>query len=72
MPAAGSAEGDLTAECKGALARLVKERGAFIDFAVDGELVRDPINFMDASHYRAGVAREIEARIVGALGQVRR
>lgn len=72
LPKSGSAEGHLTAECKGALARLAQERGAFIDFAVDGELARDPMNFMDATHYRAGVAREIEARIVAALAQVRR
>jgi hypothetical protein len=67
LPAAGSRDGIWTAECKGALTRLVRDRGAFIDVAVDGGLVRDPGNFTDGIHYRAGVARAIEARIIAAL-----
>ena len=72
LPAAGSPAAEIMAECKGAFAHLAESRSGFIDFAVDGELARDPGNFMDATHYRAGVARQIEARIVAALAHAER
>jgi hypothetical protein len=68
LPAAGSDTAELMAECKGAFSRLVDGRGTFIDFAVDGESARDPANFMDPSHYRASLARKLDAAIVAALG----
>jgi hypothetical protein len=70
LPTLGSPEAERLAECKGALARLVGSRGAFLDFAVDGEVARDPRNFMDATHYREGVARDIEQRILAALANL--
>jgi hypothetical protein len=69
LPAAGSAEGVRIEECKGALAALVRDSADFLDLAVDSELARDPANFMDTIHYRAAVAREIEAQIVSALAR---
>jgi hypothetical protein len=71
LPTAGSAQADRLAECKGALARLAARRGSFLDFAVDGEIARDPRNFMDSNHYRGNVARLIEQGVVGALAQTR-
>jgi hypothetical protein len=71
LPTAGSAEADRMAECKGAFARIVGDRGDLLDFFVDGEHARDPRNFMDASHYRSGVAREVEEQIAAALARPR-
>jgi hypothetical protein len=51
------------------LAALVRDSADFLDLAVDSELARDPANFMDTIHYRAAVAREIEAQIVSALAR---
>jgi hypothetical protein len=67
LPAAGSEAAELMAQCQGALSRLVDGRGTFIDFAVDGESARDPANFMDPTHYRAGLARELDDAIVAVL-----
>lgn len=69
LPAAGSADADHLAQCKGALFELVGERsrGAFLDFAVDDETARNPDNFFDLKHYRSPVARLMEARIASAL-----
>jgi hypothetical protein len=69
LPVAGSALAEWTAECKGAFARLVERRGTLLDFQVDGEVARDPKNFMDVTHYRAGVARKVENAIIAALGR---
>ena len=71
LPKAGSAEAELMAECKGAFAQFAAGRGAFLDFAVDGERARDPRNFMDATHYRSGLAREMESRIAAKLAEPR-
>lgn len=71
LPPAGSGQADQLAECKGAFARLAAKRGSFVDLAVDGELARDPRNFMDTNHYRGNVARLIEDAVVGALAQTR-
>jgi hypothetical protein len=72
LPAAGSDAAEWMAECKGAFSRLVDGRGIMIDFAVDGERVRDPKNFMDAFHYRASLAGQIDEAIVAILGSPRR
>jgi hypothetical protein len=71
LPAAGSTAAELLAECKGALSQVAHARGTFLDFAVDGEIARNPKNFMDATHYRADVARTMEAQIAAALAQTR-
>jgi hypothetical protein len=67
LPQQGSADADLMAECKGAFAQLAEEQGAFLDFLQDSKFARDPKNFMDATHYRGNVAREMESRIVAEL-----
>jgi hypothetical protein len=67
LPQQGSTDADLLAECKGAFAELVDQRGAFLDFQLDGKFARDPKNFMDATHYRGNVARAMESRIVAEL-----
>ena len=74
LPPAGSAAADTLAQCKGALQRLATARrhGAFVDFAVDGDIARAPENFMDVSHYRAGVARQIEDQLARTLRQLGR
>jgi hypothetical protein len=59
-------------ECKAQLARLARVvvaspgRG-FLDYFVDTPLTRDPANFDDPEHYRAPVARMIEAEIAQVL-----
>jgi hypothetical protein len=72
LPTAGSDAAEWMAECKGAFSWLVDGRGTLIDFAVDGELVRDPRNFMDATHYRADLAGQLDDAIVAILGSPRR
>jgi hypothetical protein len=69
LPKNGDANVDLIAQCKGALSEITsrRSRGAFLDFEIDGEIARDPNNFMDSIHYRAPLARSIEGRVVSAL-----
>jgi hypothetical protein len=62
-------------ECKARLARLARStpRGGFRDFLVDSPLTRDAASFQDTDHYRAPVARRIEAEIADVLnGQAER
>jgi hypothetical protein len=60
---------DLIAQCKGALEEVAigRKRGVFLNFEVDGEIARNPKNFMDEVHYRAPIARIIEADVASAL-----
>jgi len=69
LPARGDPNADLVAQCKGALQKFTAQRprGTFLDFEEDGEIARNPKNFMDAIHYRASVARIIESRVASAL-----
>jgi hypothetical protein len=67
LPAVGSDVAEGIAECKGAFLPLVDGRGAFIDLAVDSPETRDATNFMDATHYRAALARQVEGAIIAAL-----
>jgi hypothetical protein len=72
LPASGDPNANLISQCKGALAEEVTSqrlRGAFLDFEVDGEIARNPENFMDGAHYRAPVARMIQARVAAALSK---
>jgi hypothetical protein len=59
----------LLAACKARLARLVAgvPRRGFLDFLVDSPLTRDDANFDDLEHYRARVARQLEAAIAGVI-----
>jgi hypothetical protein len=69
LPQDGSEEAVRMARCKAALARLVADRpgSGFIDFRRDGPIARDPKNFMDARHYRADIAQQIEHSIAAVL-----
>ena len=70
MPAQNSPEALRVAQCKAALARIVVERprGGFLDFNLDNAMTRDPANFMDFTHYRSAVARQIEQSIATVIG----
>jgi hypothetical protein len=73
LPPAGTAAAQFRDACKDRMAQRAR-RGAgsaFIDFLVDSEIARAPENFMDDEHYRANIARIIEADIAGALGMRR-
>jgi hypothetical protein len=72
LPRAGSEDAARLAQCKQALARLAAARpgSAFLDYLLDTPMTRDPKNFMDAAHYRADVAKRIEADIARALAAV--
>ena len=69
LPARDDPKAGLIAQCKGALEKIAAQRagGAFLDFEVDGEIARNPENFMDGIHYRAPIARIIEERVAAAL-----
>jgi hypothetical protein len=70
LPPAGTPAAQFRDACKDRIAQRAR-RGAgsaFIDFLVDSEIARAPENFMDDEHYRANIARIIEADIAGALG----
>ena len=56
-------------ECKARLARIAAERprGGFLDYLVDSPTTRDQASFQDIDHYRAPIARRIEAEIAGWL-----
>lgn len=73
LPPAGTPDAARLAQCKEALARLAAGRphSAFLDFLRDTPATRDPANFMDPGHYRAGVAMGIEADIANALETAR-
>jgi hypothetical protein len=67
LPRRDSAEAAMIAQCKGALETLAQKYGVFLDFLVDGDIARDPMNFMDQIHYRAVVARHLEGAIAAAF-----
>jgi len=57
------------AACKARLARIASgaPRRGFLDYFLDSALTRDSGNFDDLDHYRARVARRLEADIAGIL-----
>jgi len=69
LPRAGTRAAAELALCKAELARRVERRAhsGFLDLLIDSPLSRDPANFMDADHYRYGVAHLIEDRIAAIL-----
>jgi hypothetical protein len=72
LPRQGSQEAADLFACKAALGRRLGRQGAaFLDYQVDGPMVRDPKNFMDMVHYRRPEARLIEDGIIGAFGRIR-
>lgn len=52
LPARGDSNAELIAQCKGALEEVTsrRKRGVFLNFEVDGEIARNPKNFMDKVH----------------------
>lgn len=69
IPKTGSLAAAEEAACKAALRKLVagRARSNFIDFRVDNALTRERANFMDFGHYRANIARKMEAGIAESI-----
>ena len=69
LPESGTPAANELAACKTEISRRIRARnhGHFLDYLIDGELARDPRNFMDNDHYRLSIAFEIEAAIAQAL-----
>ena len=67
--AAGQRCGSSCWRCKAGLAAAVADRprSGFLDFLINNAVTRDPENFMDYKHYRAAIAREMEAQIAARL-----
>jgi hypothetical protein len=68
LPTAGRRIAELN-ECKTRLSRLAAglPRRGFLDFFLDSPMNRDPKNYDDLEHYKAPVARKIEAEIARVL-----
>jgi hypothetical protein len=69
VPQPGSVAAVVNEACGTALKHIIARRphGHFIDFRVDNALTRDPANFADAIHYRARIARRMEATIAAMI-----
>jgi hypothetical protein len=69
VPRPGSAAAIVEAACHSALRRLVagRPRSNFIDYHVDNAVTREPANFLDIGHYRAGIARRMERGIADSI-----
>jgi hypothetical protein len=65
LPAPHSSSGIRIAQCKSALDKIVAQRprSGFLDFRVDNAMTREPENFMNAMHYRAVLARQMEQSV---------
>jgi hypothetical protein len=72
LPPAGSREAAELAACKADIEARVRarEHSGFFDYLNDTPAARNPENFMDPEHYRANIAREIEADIAGVVAGV--
>jgi hypothetical protein len=73
LPDAGSKEAREIAGCKYLLAqRSAPHRNwRTVDFLLDTPMSRDPVNFLDAGHFRQATARVIERRIGAAILDIR-
>jgi hypothetical protein len=71
IPRLGSVLNQRMNACKAAFSNLAERRAhsGYLDLQIDDDIARDPQNFMDATHYRASVARLLERRIAEALGR---
>jgi hypothetical protein len=69
LPRPGTATAADLAACKAELAARVdaRPRGGFLDYLSDTPATRNPENFMDFEHYRANIARQIEADIAAVI-----
>ena len=65
LPSPNSSSGIRIAQCKSALDKTVagRPRSGSLDFRVDNAMTRDPENFMNALHYRAVLARQMEQSV---------
>ena len=74
VPQPGSVEAAEGEACKAAFSRIVAGRphSNFIDYRIDNELTRDPLNFVDTIHYRSKIASRVQEGIVASirLGEV--
>lgn len=70
LPAPGSAAARRLDACKAGFAALAaaQPHGRVLDFAHNGDIAEHDENFWDGIHYRAPVARLMEAEIAAALG----
>jgi hypothetical protein len=70
LPRPGTQEAVDLAACKAGLARRLGRQGvALLDYMVDGQIARDPENFLDMVHYRNNVARIIEDGVVDVFNR---
>jgi hypothetical protein len=69
VPQPGSVAAAENQACSAALKGVLDGRphSNFIDFRVDNDLTRDPANFADIIHYRAKIARRMEAGIAASV-----
>lgn len=72
LPAAGSEAAANESRCLATFAALAAERPqtVWIDRRTDGPENRDPANFFDQTHYRASLARDIEAVIAREVSKM--
>jgi hypothetical protein len=69
VPQPGSREAAEGEACKAAFKRIVagRPRSNLLDYRIDNALTRDPLNFVDANHYRTKVALKVQEGIVASL-----
>jgi hypothetical protein len=69
IPRPGSVEAAEGEACKTAFKRIVAGRphSNFIDYRIDNALTRDPLNFVDAIHYRTKIAQRVQEGIVASI-----
>lgn len=69
VPEPGTQDATDLAACYAAYKSIVAARphSNFIDYRVDNALTRDPSNFVDMIHYRAGVARRLEQGVAASI-----
>lgn len=74
LPVAGSGAEARANACKRTLEGIAGRRSdtAFVDARIDSPATRDPMNFIDASHYLDPVAIEAEADLVAAITRLTR
>lgn len=72
LPLPGTALARSEAACRTALAEMAKGRPsvAIVDWRVDRPELHVPENFIDPTHYRRPVAREIERDVAAAIGGI--
>jgi hypothetical protein len=69
VPQPGTVEVAEGNACKAAFKRVVAGRphSNLIDYRIDNALTRDPLNFVDAIHYRTKIALKVQEGIVASL-----